>query len=120
MAQNVRIAQIGQVAVNRPFYEVRMNGRKYAAFVNRANRVEFVRPKTLCEVGITSEYADTFEETLNAEIVQALNITGSTTDFNRRFPRVTLGTGLAFVDDFLPYKGWAALVPDAFLNLSVQ
>ena len=117
---NAKISQIGQTAVNRPFFEVLFNGRKYAAFVNRANKVEFVRPKTLCDMGITSLYANQFEPELNQEITSAMKIVGSETAFDKRFPNVSLGTGLAFVDGFLPYKGWPFLYSIDYLLFPVK
>lgn len=116
---NARISQIGQTAVNRPFFEVHYNGRRYAAFVNRTNQVEFVRPKTLCEMGISSMYANQFQTELNPEIIAAMKITGTVTAFDKRFPHVTLGTGLGFVDNFLPYKGWKLLYSEDYLLVPV-
>lgn len=108
---NVRIAQIGQVRANRPIYEIALNGRKYAAIVNYANQVEFAGPAVIRSLGISSVYADTLERSLTTEVVSALGFSGSQTYYDGRFPYVSLGTGLAFVTDFLPYLGWKSLNP---------
>ncbi|MBN8823887.1 MULTISPECIES: hypothetical protein [unclassified Spirosoma] len=113
---NVRIAQIGQVRANRPIYEIALNGRKFAAIVNYANQVEFAGPAVIRSLGISSIYADTLERSLNAEIVSALGFTGSQTFYDSRFPYQQIGTGLAYVTDFLPYLGWKSLNPVNFVN----
>ncbi|MVM34867.1 hypothetical protein GO755_32865 [Spirosoma sp. HMF4905] len=116
--QNVRIAQIGQVAVNRPFYEVFINGKRFAAVVNKSGKVEFVPPRFLKEIGIGSVYADTFRDSLDSEVITAMNISGTTTVLDSRFAVVNYGTGLAFVADFLPYKGWSGLNPTASITIN--
>lgn len=116
--QNVRIAQIGQVAVNRPFYEVLINGKRFAAIVNKLNKVEFVLPRVLKELGVSSVYTDTLRDSLDSEVISAMVISGTTTVFDDRFPVVNYGTGLAFVADFLPYKGWSALNPTAYKTIN--
>lgn len=118
MPQTVRITQIGQVAVNRPFYEILINGKRFAAVVNIYGRVEFVLPRFLKEIGISSVYADTFRQSLDAEVIQAMNISGNTTALDSRFAVVNYGTGLAFVADFLPYKGWSGLNPTAYITIN--
>ena len=109
---NVRIAQLGQTAVNRPFYEVLTNGKRYAFATGENGRVYFKGRAWLQSLGVNSLVAGQFQDGLDTDISTPLKLdyVGST-DRAQFFQSVTLGSGLAFVSDFTPLKGWVNMFP---------
>ncbi|ADB36751.1 hypothetical protein [Spirosoma linguale] len=109
---NARIAQIGQVAVNQPMYEVVAEGKRYALLVNPNGRAVMITPRTLLDLGVNSLVANRFESAPDYDIIKAISLDANrSTAFDSRFPYVQLGTGYAFVSDYSPISGWKAIAP---------
>ncbi|GAB4043119.1 hypothetical protein [Spirosoma litoris] len=117
---NVRIAQIGQVRAKCPIYEFVLAGRKFVGIANLDAELEFAAPSVVRSLGISSVYTDTLDKKLSADMVVALGFSANKTIYDSRFPTAVtnLGTGLAFVPDFIPYSGWAGLNPAASVTRS--
>lgn len=114
---NVRIAQIGQTQINRPFYEVVTGNSRCVLATDSDGKL---RPKNrawLRAMGVASVVAETFQDTATVEILRGLAMGSDmaiTPDY--RFKGIALGTGLSWVSDFKPATGWVGLFPSVKFN----
>ncbi|QHV97563.1 hypothetical protein [Spirosoma endbachense] len=115
---SVRIAQIGQTAVNQPFFEVVVNGKKYAFGVNQVGRVVFRSPAYLKQLGIYSAVAMGFEASPENVKIPLRLASDYSTIRDHRFPAFALGSGLAFVDAWSNSVGWKAIYPVIFQSFN--
>lgn len=107
---NVRVTQIGQVAVNKPFFEVLVNDRRYVATVNTDNRIEFVSSAFLKSLGVNSLVYQQFYQP-DSSMLRMFNAQGNVTNLDQRFPYQNLGSGLAFIAAYSPIKGFSSIAP---------
>jgi hypothetical protein len=116
---NTRVAQIGQIAINQPIYEVLNKGKKYAFMVNKMGKLEMVTPTFLKQIGLYSVVADQFQAVADLDIKAALNLNSfNVSGFEvTRFPYTQLGSGLAFVSQFKLHSGWANFNPTNTLTI---
>ena len=113
---NVKVAQIGQTAVNRPFYEVQTPFAKSVFAMNADGRYVFKNRAWLRSMGFNSivctDYADTPTDDMRTLLKLDAN---GVMPYGRAFPGINLGSGLAFVSDFTQYAGWKLLGPTNYL-----
>lgn len=116
---NVRIAQIGQVCVNQPFYEVFANGKRYVFAVNEKAQVELKTPRFLKDLGVFSSVANQFQQRPLPDVVNWLQLDSaySTVFDQKKFPYKSSGTGFAFVSDWKIDIGWKDFGPASSLSL---
>jgi hypothetical protein len=108
---NVRVAQIGQTAINQPFFEVLVNSKKYAFGVNQAGRVVFRSPAYLKQLGVYTAITKGFEASPDDIKILLRLAPDSSTVRDDRFSALALGSGLSFVDAWSTSVGWKALNP---------
>jgi len=108
MALNVRVTQIGQTAVNKPFFEVLYNGRRYVARTNDDGKIEFVSPVFLKSLGVNSLVHQQFYQP-DSDVLKLFKTSSGITELDTRFAYVTLGSGLGFITEFSPLKGFSSL-----------
>ena len=110
--ENVRVSQIGQVAVNRPLFEFRIGPKAYILGLDADNRLRFRNRKFLQAIGLFSCVACTFQDGPDADFTKLFAVaTDGSIAYQQRFSYARLGSSLAFVDDFRPESGWASATP---------
>ncbi|GAB3970826.1 hypothetical protein GCM10028806_19550 [Spirosoma terrae] len=115
---NVRTAQFGQTAINKPLFEVLVNGKRYAFSTDDNGRVMFRTPDYLRSLGVYSDVAKRFESS-PADIRQTLRLdANNTTTRDYRFPALALGAGLAFVEAWSNSVGWKSFNPIVYQNFN--
>ena len=116
---NVRIAQFGQTAVNRPLWEVFADGKRYAFGIDATGRVGFRSPAFLKSIGVYSSVANQYEDS-PVGVRAVLNLDNAfTTIRDNRFAALSLGSGLAVVDDWSNNVGWKSYFPVFYKSFNV-
>lgn len=116
MAQNVRVAQIGQLGINRPIWEVvGKDGKRYAFSCDKTGRVVFRNPAYLKAIGVYAVVADNFERQPTSDIKAFLNLdSNNSCTRDDKFSAIQLGTGFAFVNAWNITVGWITGFPTLF------
>ncbi|SFD67450.1 hypothetical protein [Spirosoma endophyticum] len=113
---NVKVAQIGQTAVNRPIYEVQTPFAKSVFATNADGRYVFKNRAWLQSIGVNSMVVTDYVDTPSDDLSRMLSLDSQgMMPKGRAFPGVVLGSGLAFIADFKPYAGWKLLGPTNYL-----
>lgn len=117
---NVRVAQIGQTAANRPIFEVMVDSRRYCFAVIENGKVQFKPRDWLFSLGVCSVVCDTFLNKISTQDAVALNLDfNNSTDRSNRFVSQTYGSGFAWVPDFSVFSGWPKIYPVNGTNFTV-
>lgn len=109
---NVRVAQIGQTGLNRPIFEVVHETRRYVMTGDETGRVRLRTRQFLKSIGVFSSVANKFSDEPTPAFATELKFASDqSTTLDDRFNVQSLGSGLKFVSDFTPDKGWTNLNP---------
>ena len=117
---NIRIAQIGQTAVNRPFFEVMVNGKKYVFATNENGTVSFRNRAWLRSLGVYSTVCDNYANDVNGEVRAALGLASDNScTVDVRFTAITTPASFQYVLAWNPFVGWTNLIPAVSYNFVV-
>jgi hypothetical protein len=110
---SVRIAQIGQISVNRPVFEVMVDSNRYAMAADGNGRVGFINRKSLRNFGLYSSLANMFKDAPEYDFQRALQLTSSENDciLDGRFVVRGLSSGPSLVADYSYANGWQNAAP---------
>lgn len=108
---NVRIAQIGQTAANRPIFEVMFDIRRYCFAVMPNGRVQFKPRAWLFSLGISSVLCNTYQDSINTSDAAALLLDSDQSTTREKFASQTYGTGFSWVPEYSVFNGWAKVFP---------
>lgn len=113
---DVRIAQIGQTAVNQPFVEIAYGTQRFVFLVDENNRIVFKNRAFLQSMGVNSLVCKQYADKPSDGLIRLLKMDAqNSADRPSWFAAQTYGTGYALNPDFDPRMGFKSLYPTGAL-----